>query len=340
MFEPASHDRIAVQFGGAEAGQGPLTWGQKAIWQDMQESGSQFSMGGWLELPDGSTIGDASAVMSGAMGRHAALRMRLATDSSGRLGQEIAGSGQASLEILTLPDDCDPAYAAQYAAELMDSWPFSRFDFERDWPLRMAVIRLRGACLHMVWVLSHLAADGGGNVLLLEDLLADETARLGRQRAAPEAPGRCEERTDAAAAAAQRPGDALLGVSAPAGARADLRRDRARAPARPSGIAILAGHVLLARSPPSDARDRQAHRDRRLTGHARGDRDRARALGRGAPADGQGRGEQPVQARIRRPHRPRLAERGAHDRCRGHNGRRRRRADSERIPVRWHACLL
>jgi len=185
MFEPASHDRIAVQFGGAEAGQGPLTWGQKAIWQDMQESGSQFSMGGWLELPDGSTIGDASAVMSGAMGRHAALRMRLATDSSGRLGQEIAGSGQASLEILTLPDDCDPAYAAQYAAELMDSWPFSRFDFERDWPLRMAVIRLRGACLHMVWVLSHLAADGGGNVLLLEDLLADETARLAASERRP-----------------------------------------------------------------------------------------------------------------------------------------------------------
>ena len=185
MFEPASHDRIAVQFDGAEAGQGPLTWGQKAIWQDMQESGSQFSMSGWLELPEGSTLGDAVAVMSGAMGRHAALRMRLATDSSGRLSQEIAGSGQASLEILTLPDDFDPASAAQYAAELMDSWPFSRFDFERDWPLRMAVIRLRGACLHMIWVLSHLAADGGGNVLLLEDLLADETARMAASERRP-----------------------------------------------------------------------------------------------------------------------------------------------------------
>lgn len=178
MFEPASHDRIAVQFAGAEAGSGPLTWGQKAIWQDIQESGSQFSMGGWLELPAGSTIAGAAAVMSGAMGRHAALRMRLAADGAGRMGQEIAGSGQASLDILTLPDDCDPAYAAQYAADLMGSWPFSRFDFERDWPLRMAVIRLRGACLHMVWVLSHLAADGGGNVLLLDDLLADEATRL------------------------------------------------------------------------------------------------------------------------------------------------------------------
>lgn len=185
MFEPASRDRFAVHFTGAEAGTGPLTWGQKAIWQDMQESGSQFSMSGRLELPEGSTIQDGAKVMSGAMGRHAALRMRLATDSSGGLCQEIAGSGQASLEILTLPDDSDPAYAAQYAADLMDSWPFSRFDFHRDWPLRMAVIRLRGACLHMVWVLSHLAADGGGNVLLLDDLLADERTRLAASERRP-----------------------------------------------------------------------------------------------------------------------------------------------------------
>src|ERR1022692_3486526 len=33
----------------------------------------------------------------------------------------------------------------------------------------------RCACLHLVWVLSHLAADGGGILLLLADLVADET---------------------------------------------------------------------------------------------------------------------------------------------------------------------
>src|SRR6266700_3020645 len=45
MFEPASQDQVVVQFAGADAGTEPLAWGQKAILQDMQASGGQFSMG-------------------------------------------------------------------------------------------------------------------------------------------------------------------------------------------------------------------------------------------------------------------------------------------------------
>src|SRR5450755_2796122 len=176
MPELIRQERIVVQFTGAEAGNAPLTWGQKAIWQDMQDSGNQFSMGGGLDLRDGSTVEDAAARLSGLMGRHAALRMRLGTDSVGRLCQEVAGSGQLGLDVLTIPDDADPADAARYAADLMDTWPLERFDCHRDWPLRMAVIRHRGCCLHLVWVLSHLAADGGAHVLLFGDLLANEKA--------------------------------------------------------------------------------------------------------------------------------------------------------------------
>jgi hypothetical protein len=176
MFEPASHDRITVLFSGPEAGTGPLTWAQKATLQDMEASGGQFTMNGGFELPAGSTIDDAAMLLSGAMSGYAALRMRLATDISGNVCQEIVSSGQTSLEILTLPDDADPAYARRYAVELRDNWPAARYDFHRDWPLRMAVVRLRDACLYLVWALSHLAADGGAN-LLLADFLAGETTR-------------------------------------------------------------------------------------------------------------------------------------------------------------------
>ncbi len=174
MLEQTSRDRIIVRFTGAEGGTEPLTWGQKAIWQDMQDSGDQFSMGGRIELPQGSTVDDAAALLSGLMCRHAALRMRLASDSAGRPGQEVAGSGQIGLDILTIPDDAD---SARYAAELMDTWPAERFDFRRDWPLRMAVIRQRGACLHLVWVLSHLVADGGAHVLLGDSIEDGAAAR-------------------------------------------------------------------------------------------------------------------------------------------------------------------
>src|SRR5215471_7523821 len=174
VVQPISRDRHDVPFAAAEFGTERLTWGQKAIFQDMQDSGNQFSMGGRLRLPEGSTIGDAAARLSGLMRRHAALRMRLRTDSAGHLRQEIARSGRMDLDIHTISDDADRADVLRYAADLMDNWPLERFDFHRDWPLRMAVIRHRGACLHLVWALSHLAADGGANVLLLHDLHADD----------------------------------------------------------------------------------------------------------------------------------------------------------------------
>ena len=173
VFEQFSTDRMVVPFDGAQDGTERLTWGQKAIWQDMRDSGNQFSMGGRLDLPVGSTIDDAAARLNGMMVRHAALRMRLGTDDAGRPGQDVAGSGHIDLEVLTAPDDVDRADVARYAAELMDAWPLARFDFHRDWPLRMAVVRHRGACVSLVWVLSHLVADGGAHLLFLDDLIGN-----------------------------------------------------------------------------------------------------------------------------------------------------------------------
>jgi Condensation domain len=186
MFEQVSRDRMVISFTGAEAGAEPLTWGQKAIYEDMLASGSQFSMPGRLKLPEGSTVQDAANRLSNVMHRHAALRMRLGTDGAGQPCQQVAASGQIGLDILTLPDDTDRAGIERYIDHLWDTWPLARFDFYRDWPLRMAVLRHRGACLHLVWVLSHLAADGGAHLLLLDDLLATGTA--GRTASEPRRP--------------------------------------------------------------------------------------------------------------------------------------------------------
>jgi len=180
MFGQARHERMAVPFTGPESGTAPLSWGQRAIWQDMQDSGNQFNMGGMFELPGGSSVQDAAARLRGLMSRHAALRVRLAAGPAGGICQQVAGSGQTGLDILTIPDDVSQAGLARYAADLMDTWPPRlRLDFHRDWPLRMAVLRHRGACTHLVWVLSHLVADGGAHLLLLDDLVAHETAGPG-----------------------------------------------------------------------------------------------------------------------------------------------------------------
>lgn len=175
MFDQIGRDQVALRFTGEAAGTGPLTWGQKAILQDMHQSGGQFSMGGMIVLPQGSTVEDAALTLGHLMGRHAALRVRLGVDHDGRPCQEVAGSGETSLDVLTVPDDAAPADIAGYVADLLSTWPLTRFDFHRDWPLRMAVVKRRDSCLNLVWVLSHLVADGGAHLLLLDDLLAAGT---------------------------------------------------------------------------------------------------------------------------------------------------------------------
>jgi hypothetical protein len=182
VFGPVDQDRLEIPFTAADSGTEPLTWGEKAILQDMRASGNQFTISGRLDLPEGSTVADAAARLTGVVCRHTALRMRLEADGAGRLVQHVSGSGQLSLDILTLPDDADRSDAARYAVDLMENWPEVRFDFHRDWPLRMAVVRHRGACLSLVWALSHLAADGGAHLLLLDDLLNESGgARDGRR---------------------------------------------------------------------------------------------------------------------------------------------------------------
>ena len=120
MSDGIDKDRMVVQFAGAQAGTEPLTWGQKAFLQDMRESGNQFSMRGRIDLPEGSTVADAAARVNGLLVRHAALRMRLGADQAGRPCQEVAGSGQFGLDILTFPEDADRADVARYRDDLYD----------------------------------------------------------------------------------------------------------------------------------------------------------------------------------------------------------------------------
>src|ERR1700733_11048221 len=107
MFEQIRQDQVVVPFSGAAAGTAPLTWGQKAILQDMRDNGDQFTMFGTVPLPAGSTVESAAARLGDLVRRHAALRMRLASGPGDRLYQEVAGSGQTGLDILTIPDNAD-----------------------------------------------------------------------------------------------------------------------------------------------------------------------------------------------------------------------------------------
>ncbi|MEO7261311.1 MAG: condensation domain-containing protein [Jatrophihabitantaceae bacterium] len=174
MFVQPVESRFTVPFSGTVSGAAPLTWGQKAILQDMRENVFTLNASGAHALAEGATVESVAAQLGELISRHPALRVRLATDPQGNIGQEVAGSGEAAVEVMDFADDDDPADVAKYTDQLWYDWLMTRFDHYRDWPIRVGVIRHRGLTLYRVVTFNHLVVDGTAIKVLMSELRADE----------------------------------------------------------------------------------------------------------------------------------------------------------------------
>ena len=167
-------DHIAVSFDGVGSGIGELTWGQVGIWQSIQRSGASSTIGGVSTVPPGTTVDDVAAILRFIMSRHQSLRTRLRFDADdGRPRQVVSASGEAALEVVDVPAAADGAAAA---AEVGDRYLNTAFDYEHEWPVRMAAIRCGGVVTHSVAVYLHLSIDGAGLDALLADLATMDPA--------------------------------------------------------------------------------------------------------------------------------------------------------------------
>lgn len=201
--ERVSH--IIVDFAGPGSGTGPLTWGQQQIWAAMVATDSAQCLRAVLPLPPGKTAEDLAGELRFFMSRHGSMRSRLvfpAPDAGDGLPiQEVAASGRAALTVLDVPDGDDPALAAE---ALADRWEAAAFDYAAEWPMRLAAVRHRGVATHVVVVLNHLAADGGGVTVMMDDLAA------GNHADPPPGPGPLELAERQATPAVRRQSDSAL----------------------------------------------------------------------------------------------------------------------------------
>jgi hypothetical protein len=198
---------IAVAFAGPGSGTGPLTWGQRQIWAAMRATDSSQSLRAVLPLPSGKTADDLAAELGFFMSRYESLRSRLDPGTDGVLPtQTVAASGRAALSVLDVADDADPAAVAE---ALADYWERTEFDYCREWPMRLAAVRHRGVATHVVVVLSHLAADGGGVAVMMDDLAAWDPA-TDPLAVPPAGPGPLELAGRQATRAAGRQSDSAL----------------------------------------------------------------------------------------------------------------------------------
>ncbi|MEN3361610.1 MAG: hypothetical protein V7637_5592 [Mycobacteriales bacterium] len=166
-------NRILVPFVGDGSGTGPLSWGQRLMWNAIQRWESSLALGGVSPLPDGMTTETIAAALSFIMGRHQSLRTRICTLPDGRLQQEVAAAGAIMLELVDVPAGQDPAAVAE---RVRDGYHRVQFEYANEWPVRMAVVRVDGAPVYLVALYCHLALDGFGLDALLADVAALDRA--------------------------------------------------------------------------------------------------------------------------------------------------------------------
>ncbi|GAA4260558.1 hypothetical protein GCM10022255_089670 [Dactylosporangium darangshiense] len=157
---------VAVAFAGDGAGEGELSWGQQDIWRAMVRQESWLPNGAWGPLPPGTTLDDVVDRLRYLMSRFPTARTRLRFAPDGTPRQVVSAAGEIDLEIFDA-GDADPAELAERLRLRLQDAPY---DFERDWPIRMAAVRRGGELTHLIVVMCHLVTDGLGALVLLEEL--------------------------------------------------------------------------------------------------------------------------------------------------------------------------
>lgn len=163
-------DTVIVRFEGDGSGVAELSWGQHEIWCVIRDKNNSLPIGGVRVLPPGQTVADVAAGLRFIMSRHQSLRTRLRLAAGGLPKQVVHACGEIALEVVDAGDG-DPAEAA---AVVTAGYMSRNFDYEHEWPVRMAVITHHGAATHVAEIYCHLAMDGFGLAALREDLASHD----------------------------------------------------------------------------------------------------------------------------------------------------------------------
>jgi hypothetical protein len=166
-------DELEVEFQADTGGTFPMTWGQQGIWAPIRlfgDGSSFFNLPVVVDLPGDVAAADQAAV-AGALGRlvvrNQALRTHFLDGPDGPV-QEIARSGTFLVRLEESTTGDSRARAHELAAALASA----HFDHDAEWAIRIALVSVGQVPRHVVFVVSHVLADGGGLQALIDDLFA------------------------------------------------------------------------------------------------------------------------------------------------------------------------
>ncbi|HEX4722788.1 MAG TPA: condensation domain-containing protein [Pseudonocardiaceae bacterium] len=161
-------ERILVPFDGDGSGVEDLTWGQIGLWQSTLDDGLSRTTGGITPLPPGTTVEALADTLRFTVSRHQSLRTRLVFDEDSEARQSCSASGELPLEIYDAVDR-EPA---ELATEVETLYQTTNFDYEHEWPIRTAGIRVGDHVVYMIATYHHLMIDADGMQALFADLAA------------------------------------------------------------------------------------------------------------------------------------------------------------------------
>ncbi|MGW4647150.1 condensation domain-containing protein [Kitasatospora sp. NPDC004289] len=169
MKTEATTQRVSCT--GARSGEGPVTWGQYAIWHALRairpgDHAYNVPMDGPVSPP--LPLETVRQALGGLLYVHDALRTRVVETPGGELRQQLDGEGGAPLHLRAGTAET----AAGIGAELRQELWGRAFDYAGEWQARFGVVVEDGLVHHLAAVFSHTAADAWGLPRLMEDLVA------------------------------------------------------------------------------------------------------------------------------------------------------------------------
>lgn len=169
MIRIAPAERIPVPFEGKGEGKGgglsELSWGQQSMWAEMRRAGKTLTMGGDRRLPPNAEVAEFVEEFRFYLSHFQAMRTRLRFELDGRILQVVEDAGVAEIEVYDAGERDADEVAAEIARHLARS-----FDYEREWPMRMALVRQGGALTHEIVILAHHLADSTSAMAMFEDM--------------------------------------------------------------------------------------------------------------------------------------------------------------------------
>lgn len=166
-------DRLEVEFRAETGGTFRMTWGQQGIWRPIRSFGddsSFFNIPVVVDLPGDAGAADQAdlAAVVGALSRlverNQALRAYFLDGADGPV-QRIERSGSFFVRLEESTPGNSRVCADGLAAELASA----HFDHEAEWAIRIGLVSVEQVPRHVVFVVSHVLADGGGFQALIED---------------------------------------------------------------------------------------------------------------------------------------------------------------------------